>query len=267
MKEKKVRTDKIREMKGERKKIVMVTAYDYPTGRIVDEAGVDIVLVGDSLGMTTLGYEDTLRVRLDEMIHHCSAVRRGVKNALLVGDMPFLSYKIDTKTALINCGRMLQEGGAEAVKLEGGAEIAHIIRDIVQAGIPVMGHIGLTPQSLHQLGGYKIQGKEPEELLKLLSDAEVLQEVGCFSIVIEAVPRDVGEKITRSVKIPTIGIGAGKGCDGQVLVFTDIVGLTFGKVPKLAKKYADLGAIAGEAIKKFASEVREGTFPDEEHSY
>lgn len=267
MKEKKIRIDKIKAMKSEGRKVVMITAYDYPSARIADESGVDIILVGDSLANTALGHEDTLRVSLDDMVHHCAAVKRGASSALIVGDMPFLSYKIDSKQALINCGIMLQKGGAEAVKMEGGAEIAGIVRDVVLAGIPVMGHIGLTPQSIHQIGGYKIQGKLPDDIKKLIEDAKALEKAGCFAIVIEAVPREVGAKISKSVKIPTIGIGAGNGCDGQVLVWADVMGLTFGKSPKFAKQYADLKTAAENAVKKFSEEVRSGTFPGEEQSY
>ncbi len=245
----------------------MITAYDYPTAKIADQAGVDIILVGDSLTMTTLGYEDTLRATMDDMLHHCAAVKRGTFGALIVGDMPFLSYKYDIRQALKNCGKMLQIGGAEAVKMEGGSELANIIKEVVTAGIPVMGHIGLTPQSLHQLGGYKIQGKEPDAIMKLLKDAENLEKAGCFSIVVEAVPRDVGEKISKSISIPVIGIGAGNGCDGQVLVWADVMGLNFGKLPKFAKNYADLKTIAENAVKNYAEEVRAGIFPSEENSY
>lgn len=267
MKEKKIRTDKIKALKYEGKKIVMVTAYDYPTARIAEEAEVDIILVGDSLAMTSLGYDDTLSVSVDDMVYHCSAVRRGAPNSFVVGDMPFLSYKYDIKTALKNCGKVIQKGRAEAVKMEGGAELAPIIKEVVLAGIPVMGHIGLTPQSLHQIGGYKIQGKEPDGIEKLMNDAEALVKAGCFSIVIEAVPKAVGEKISKSIPIPTIGIGAGNGCDGQVLVWADIMGLTFGKIPKFAKKYADLKEMAEKAMRAYAEEVRNGSFPNDEHSY
>jgi 3-methyl-2-oxobutanoate hydroxymethyltransferase len=253
-------------MKGQ-SKIAMLTAYDYPMARLVDKAGVDIVLVGDSLGMVMLGFDTTLSVTMDMMTHHCAAVSRGVTNALVVADMPFMSYKICPEQALENAARLIQEGGVEAVKIEGGAEMAHIACALVDAGIAVMGHIGLTPQSVHLLSGYKVQGKDHQQVQKLLDDAAALEEAGIFSLVVEAVPEEVGKLITEHTKVPTIGIGAGRYCDGQVLVINDILGLTFGKKPKFANQYTDLGKEAAAAIDAYIKDVREGKFPTEDNCY
>ncbi len=263
----KVRTDSLLERKRAGEKIVMVTAYDYPSGRLTDEAGVDVVLVGDSLGNVALGYADTIPVTLDQMVHHTAAVRRGVKRALLVSDMPFMTYKSSIEEALRNCARLVQQGGAEAVKLEGGEEIAPTVERLTRAGIPVMGHLGLTPQSIHALGGYSVQGKRPDAAQRLRSDALALQEAGCFSIVLECMPWDLAEEISRSLAIPTIGIGAGGGCDGQVLVLGDLIGLTSGKLPRFVKQYAQVGQTIREAVGEYAREVRTGAYPDREHAY
>jgi 3-methyl-2-oxobutanoate hydroxymethyltransferase len=263
----KVRTLRIVKMKEKKQKIVMLTAYDCFMAKVLDEAGVDIILVGDSVGMVQLGFEDTLRVTLDMMIHHCAAVRRGVKSSLLVGDMPFMTYKINEDEALRNAARMVQEGGCEAVKIEGGENVARFTARIVNAGIPVMGHIGLIPQSVHQLGGYRVQGKEEEDVARLINDARALQEAGVFSIVVEAVPPSVGKRITESVHVPTIGIGAGPHCDGQVLVINDMLGLTDKNPPHFVKQYAELGNTARKAVEKYIEEVRNGAFPDKEHWY
>ncbi len=263
----KVRTLRLMKMKEKGEKIVMLTAYDYFIAQLLDEAGVDIILVGDSVGMVQLGFSDTLSVTLDMIIHHCAAVRRGVHSALLVGDMPFMSYKINEEEALRNAARLVQQGGCEAVKIEGGESVARFAARIVHAGIPVMGHIGLVPQSVHQLGGYRVQGKEEEDVSRLISDARSLEQAGCFVIVIEAVPPEVGKRITESVQIPTIGIGAGPFCDGQVLVVNDMLGMTHHKPPHFVKQYADLGKAAKTAVGQFIEDVRKGAFPDKEHSY
>lgn len=263
----KIRTITIQKMKEDRQKIAMLTAYDYPMARILDMAGIDIILVGDTLGAVVLGYGNTVPVTMADMIHHCQAVRRGVTNSLLVGDMPFMSYKLSREQALKNATRLVQRGGVEAVKMEGAGEVVPIIQAVVGAGIPVMGHIGLTPQSIHQLGGYRIQGQDDEAATKLLNEAKRLEAAGVFAVVIEAVPEQVGKTITAALRIPTIGIGAGRGCDGQVLVLGDFLGLTFGKVPRFAKKYADLQQIVRNAVQQYIREVREGDFPDELHHY
>ena len=263
----KIRITTIQKMKQDGQKIAMLTAYDYPMAHILDMAGIEIILVGDSVGSVALGYGNTVPVTMADMIHHCQAVRRGVTNSLVVGDMPFMSYKISQKQALTNATRLVQRGGVEAVKMEGGGEIVPIIQTVVQAGIPVMGHVGLTPQSIHQLGGYRIQGRDNEAATKLLDDAQRLEAAGVFALVIEAVPEEVGKTITGALRIPTIGIGAGRGCDGQVLVLGDFLGLTFGRVPRFAKKYADLQQIIGNAVEQYIREVREGHFPDETHHY
>lgn len=263
----KMRTLRLKKMKAEGQKIVMLTAYDYFMARLLDEAGVDILLVGDSVGMVQLGFPDTLRVTLDMIIHHSAAVSRGIKSALLVGDMPFMTYKVSEEEALRNAARLVQEGGCEAVKLEGGAKVARFASCIVNAGIPVMGHIGLVPQSIHQLGGYRVQGREEEDVERLISDAHAIEEAGAFSIVIEAVPSEVGRRITEAVSIPTIGIGAGPHCDGQVLVLNDMLGMTHQKPPHFVKKYADLKTVVQSAIETFISDVRSGAFPDKDHCY
>ncbi len=257
---------KIVAMKGQRK-IVMVTAYDYTSARIADEAGVDIILVGDSLAMVMQGRDSTIPVTVDEMIYHAKMVRRGVKNALIVVDMPFMSYQSDYIEAVENAGRILKETGCDAVKLEGGKEFAVTISSMITAGIPVMGHLGLTPQSINIFGSYKTRGKSKEEAEKIKEDAKYLQEAGVFSIVLESVPASLAKEVTDSVSVPTIGIGAGVHTDGQVLVFHDLLGLFDDFKPKFVKRYAHLKVEAVDAIKRFADEVRNGIFPDDEHSY
>jgi 3-methyl-2-oxobutanoate hydroxymethyltransferase len=264
----KVTIPKLRAMKESGERIAMLTAYDWPTALLLDRAGIDVLLVGDSVGNNILGYESTIPVTMEEMIHHTKAVRRGVKRALLIGDMPFLSYQVSAEQALANAGRFLKEGGADAVKLEGGAEMADIINLLVRRGIPVMGHIGLTPQRAAQLGGLKVQGRDEETAQKLLNDAKILEEAGVFSLVLEAVPWALAKLITERVKIPTIGIGAGPYCDGQVLVVTDMIGLSVGISPKFSKRYTNVAAEIERAAKEFISEVKSGKFPTiEEHSF
>jgi 3-methyl-2-oxobutanoate hydroxymethyltransferase len=252
-------------LKG-RAKVAAITAYDYPSGLLADAAGPDVVLVGDSLAMVVLGQEDTLSVTMEEMLHHCRATARAVKHALLVGDMPFLSYQCSTPEAVRNAGRFLKEGGARAVKLEGGRAVLPQVRAIVDAGIPVMGHIGLTPQHIANLGGFKAQGKTAEAVRILLEDARALADAGCFSLVLEAMPREAAARITRAVPIPTIGIGAGPDTDGQVLVIHDILGLYDRFLPKFVKQYANLAQPGREAVAAYYAEVRAGTFPGPEHS-
>jgi 3-methyl-2-oxobutanoate hydroxymethyltransferase len=264
----KVTIPKLRAMKESGERIAMLTAYDWPTALLLDRAGIDVLLVGDSVGNNILGYESTIPVTMEEMIHHTKAVRRGVKRALLIGDMPFLSYQVSAEQALANAGRFLKEGGADAVKLEGGAEMADIINLLVRRGIPVMGHIGLTPQRAAQLGGLKVQGRDEETAQKLLNDAKILEEAGVFSLVLEAVPWALAKLITERVKIPTIGIGAGPYCDGQVLVVTDMIGLSVGISPKFSKRYTNVAAEIERAAKEFISEVKSAKFPTiEEHSF
>ena len=253
--------------KQAKKKIVAVTAYDALFGRLVDEAGVDVVLVGDSVNQVIAGDTSTLPATVDQMIYHATMVRRGVKRALLVVDMPFLSYQISPEDALRNCGRVMKETRASAVKIEGGQPMAPTVRALVDAGIPVMGHIGLTPQSVHALGGYKVQGRSPEAAQRLERDAKALEEAGCFAIVLELLPADVGAKVSASLTIPTIGIGAGAGCDGQVLVLPDLLGLNDAFKPKFLKKYATMADDVRNAVGAFAREVREETYPDEGHSF
>lgn len=257
----------LQEQKARGEKIAMVTAYDFPSARIADEAGLDLILVGDSLGMAILGYETTLPVTMDEMLYHTKAVARGVKNSLLVADMPFLSYHLTIPEAIANAGKFLQEAGAQAVKLEGGQDRIEVIQAIVKAGIPVMGHLGLTPQSVHQLGGYKVQGKEKAQAQKLLEEARELEEAGVFSLVLECIPSRLAETISRSLSIPTIGIGAGPCCDGQVLVWHDLLGITRNLKPRFVKRYANLHAEMLQAVKAYKDEVKEGKFPLAEHSF
>jgi len=259
--------NEIRQMKQTGEKITMLTAYDYSTARIIDEVGIPLILVGDSLGMVVLGYESTIPVTIDEMLHHTKAVVRGTKRAMVIGDMPFMTYHVSVEDALRNAARFIQEGGAQAVKLEGGVTVAEKVRGIVNCGIPVMGHIGLTPQSIYQLGGYKVQGKTPEAATRLLEDARSLEQAGAFAIVLETVPTPLAALITRSVSVPTIGIGAGIGCDGQVQVINDILGSFTDFVPKHAKQYAKLTEIIRVAIIEFDSEVKAGSFPTEEQSF
>jgi len=250
-----------------RRKLTMLTAYDYLTALWVDRSGVDMILVGDSLAMVMLGHEDTLSVTMEEMLHHTRAVTRGAKRALVIGDMPFLSYQVSVEQAVENAGRFLKEARAQAVKLEGGASVLRQVEAIVKAGIPVQGHLGLTPQSIAQLGGFKVQGKDEETARRLLDDALALSDAGCFSLVLEAVPAPVAEKITRSVPIPTVGIGAGPACDGQVLVTHDLAGLFDRFVPRFVKQYDQLGARLLEAARRYREEVESGAFPGPEHSF
>lgn len=257
----------IREMKQRGEKIPMLTAYDYATAKIVDEAGVPLILVGDSLGMVILGYESTIPVTMDEMIHHTKAVVRGTKHALVIGDMPFMTYHLSVEDALRNAARFIQEGGAQAVKLEGGEVVAEKVSRLVACGIPVQGHIGLTPQSVHQLGGYKVVGKTPEVAVRVLNDAKALEEAGAFSIVLECVPAPLSKLITERVAVPTIGIGAGKHCDGQVQVVSDILGLFTDFVPKHAKQYAKLNQAITTAVTDYIAEVKAGDFPTPKQSY
>jgi 3-methyl-2-oxobutanoate hydroxymethyltransferase len=249
------------------RKIVCLTAYDYPTARVVDAAGVDIVLVGDSLGMVVLGYDDTLPVTLDDMLHHTRAVRRGIHKALLVADMPYGSYHADIPDAIRNAVRFLKEAGAEAVKVEGGERRMELIARFVEAEIPVMGHIGLTPQSLHALGGFRVQGKTYAAAEQLLRDARAVQAAGAFSIVLESVPRELAAEITRELRIPTIGIGAGPDCDGQILVLHDMIGLGGDHPMKFVRRYANVGEIIAQAVGHYADDVRAGRFPADEESY
>ena len=257
----------IREMKQRGEKIPMLTAYDYATAKLVDEAGVPLILVGDSLGMVMLGYESTIPVTMDEMIHHTKAVVRGTKHALVIGDMPFMTYHLSVEDALRNAARFIQEGGAQAVKLEGGEVVAEKVSRLVACGIPVQGHIGLTPQSVHQLGGYKVVGKTPEVAVRVLNDAKALEEAGAFSIVLECVPAPLSKLITERVAVPTIGIGAGKHCDGQVQVVSDILGLFTDFVPKHAKQYAKLNQAITTAVTDYIADVKAGAFPTPKQSY
>ena len=266
MAEQKVTTATIRERKIKGEKIAMLTAYDYATATALDESGVDIILVGDSLGMVVLGYDSTLPVTMEDMLHHTKAVARGTKRALVIADMPFLSYQVSQEKAIYNAGRFLQEAGAHGVKLEGGMEIANLTRKITSIGIPVMGHLGLTPQSVHQLGGYKIQGKEGAAAKKIMEDAKAIEEAGAFSIVLECVPAPLAKTITQSVSIPTIGIGAGVDCDGQVLVINDMLGMFERSTPKFVKRYCNLHAQMKESVRQYIDEVKNGAFPDKEHS-
>ncbi|MFW6105582.1 MAG: 3-methyl-2-oxobutanoate hydroxymethyltransferase [Chloroflexota bacterium] len=257
----------IKEMKQKQEKIPMLTAYDYMTAKMVDESGVPLILVGDSLGMVMLGYESTIPVTMEEMIHHTKAAVRGAKKALIIGDMPFMTYHISMSDALHNATRFIQEGGAQAVKLEGGEVVAEKVRRLVDCGIPVMGHIGLTPQSIHQLGGFKVQGKAVEEAKKLLNDARILEEAGAFAIVLECTPAPLSKLMTQNLAIPTIGIGAGPDCDGQVQVVSDILGLYTEFVPKHAKQYARLAGEIQNAVSSYISEVKSLSFPTMEQSY
>jgi len=262
-----VTTATVRDMKKKGDKISMLTAYDYPTAAAMDEAGIDLILVGDSLGMVVLGYDSTLPVTMEDMIHHTKAVTRAVNRAMVIGDMPFMSYQVSVEEAVRNAGRFMQEAGAHGVKLEGGREVAEVTRRIAQAGIPVMGHIGLTPQSVHQLGGYKVQGKDHPSATKLLEDAKILEDAGAFSIVLECVPAQLAEKITASLSMSTIGIGGGLHCDGQVLVVHDMLGLFERFTPKFVKKYTNLNVQIKGAVTQYIDEVKKGTFPGPEHSF
>jgi 3-methyl-2-oxobutanoate hydroxymethyltransferase len=263
---KKVTTLALRQKKERGEAISMLTAYDYPTALVMDQAGMDCILVGDSLGMVVLGYENTLPVTMEDMLHHCRAVARGARSALLVGDMPFMSYQASVEEAVRNAGRFLQDGGMDAIKLEGGHERVDAIKAIVAAGIPVMGHLGLTPQSVHQLGGFRPQGKTALTAKRLLEDAFLLEEAGCFAVVLESVPARLAELISQKLTIPTIGIGAGVGCDGQVLVTHDLLGLFERFTPKFVKKYADLHGEMQRAFSEYIADVQAKTFPGAEHT-
>jgi len=257
----------LKEMKQRGEKIPMLTAYDYATAKLIDEAGVPLILVGDSLGMVVLGYESTIPVTMEEMLHHTRAVVRGTKRTLVVGDMPFMTYHASISDALYNAGRFIQQGGAQAVKLEGGEPMAEVVHRVMECGMPVMGHIGLTPQSIHQLGGFKVQGKTREAAIRLLKDARALEEAGAFAIVLESIPAPLARIITQKVSIPTIGIGAGPWCDGQVQVISDLLGLFTDFVPKHAKQYAKLFDTIKNAVADYISEVQAGTFPTKKESY
>jgi len=259
--------NQIKEMKPKGEKITMLTAYDYTTAKIVDEVGIPLILVGDSLGMVVLGYESTIPVTMEEMLHHTKAVVRGTKQAMVIGDMPFMTYHISIEDALRNAARFIQEGGAQAVKLEGGVTVAEKVRSIVNCGIPVMGHIGLTPQSIYQLGGFKVRGKSPETAANMLKDAQALEEAGAFAIVLETVPAPLATLITQRIGIPTIGIGAGIGCDGQVQVINDILGSFTDFVPKHAKQYTQLTNIIRTAVTEYHNEVTAGSFPTDKQSF
>ena len=248
-------------------KISMLTAYDYSTAKLMDESGINSILVGDSLGNVILGYEDTISVTMEDMIHHTSAVARGAKNALVVADLPFMSYQTSVYDAVVNAGRLMKEGRANAVKLEGGEEVCPQITAITKAGIPVMAHLGLTPQSINAFGGFKVQGKTSQTAQKLLDNARAVEKAGAFAVVLECVPYKLAEIVTKELKIPTIGIGAGAGCDGQVLVYQDLLGMFSDFTPKFVKKYADLGSIMKDAFKNYIEDINKGEFPKQEHTY
>ena len=257
----------VRQQKKDGDKITMLTAYDYSTAKLMDEAGIDMILVGDSLGMVMLGYEDTLSVTMEDMLHHTRAVCRGTKNAMVVGDMPFMSYQASVYDAVVNAGRFIKETGCNAVKLEGGAAVCPQIKAITEAGIPVMAHLGLTPQSVNAFGGFKVQGKSEEAARKLVDDAKAIQEAGAFAVVLECIPSKLAKLISETIQIPTIGIGAGAGCDGQVLVYQDMLALFSDFKPKFVKHLADVGSAMKEGFEGYIREVKEGTFPAEEHSF
>ena len=260
-------TTSIMQMKNSGHKISMLTAYDYTTARLLDEAGVNTILVGDSLGHVILGYEDTISVTVEDMIHHSAAVARGAKNALVVTDLPFMSYQTSVYDAVVNAGRLMKEGRAGAVKLEGGKEVCPQIKAIVSAGIPVVAHLGLTPQSINTFGGFKVQGKTEAAAKKLIEDAKAVEEAGAFLLVLECVPAKLAKLVTESINIPTIGIGAGAGCDGQVLVIYDMLGMFSDFKPKFVKHFANAGDVIREAVKTYIAEIDDGTFPAEEHCY
>ena len=250
-----------------KKKITCLTAYDYPTARLMDEAGVDVVLVGDSVAMVVLGYESTLPLTMEESLHHTKAVRRGVQRALVVADMPFGTYQGDVNEALKNAVRFVKEAGAEAVKVEGGERRLEVIARLTEAEIPVMGHVGLTPQSVNAMGGYRVQGKSERAAEQLLRDARAVEAAGAFSLVLEGIPRELAAEITKSVRIPTIGIGAGPDCDGQILVLHDLLGLTFQEPPKFARRYANVGEVISQAVREYCADVQGGSFPSDAESY
>ncbi len=264
---KKVNVHTLRAMKKKGEKIVMLTAYDFQTALLEDRAGVDMMLVGDSLGMVVLGHDTTVPVTVDDIVHHLRGVSAADPKAMVVGDLPFMSYQASVDDAVRNAGRLLKEGGAEAVKLEGGRRVAPMVEAIIAADIPLMGHIGLTPQSYHRMGGFKVQGKTEEEADRLLAEAKYLESAGCFGMVLEGMPSDLARTITAEVSIPTIGIGAGPECDGQVLVVNDILGMSDGFSPKFVKRYADIGAQIQSAVSDYIADVRAGSFPDDDHSY
>lgn len=259
---KRVRVPDLKERKAAGKKISVLTAYDYTMATLLDRAGVDMLLVGDSLGMVVLGYETTLPVTLDMMVHHTRAVSRGARSALVVADMPFLTYQINVSEAVRNAGRLLQEGGAAAVKLEGGEEVADVVKRMVDIGIPVMGHLGLTPQAVHRIGGFRQQARTAEAAARLMDDAHKLEEAGVFSMVLESIPAEVARTVTQNLAVPTIGIGAGPWCDGQVLVSYDVLGLYEGSTPPFARKYTDLAGIITDAARSFVADVQAGRFPE-----
>ena len=256
-----------KQAKEKKEKLTMLTAYDYSTAKIIDEAGINGILVGDSLGMVCLGYEDTLSVTMEDMIHHTRAVARGTKNTLVVGDMPFMSYQTSVYDAVVNAGRLIKEGRAQAVKLEGGIEVCDKIEAIVKASIPVMGHIGLTPQSVNAFGGFKVQGKDKEAAKKLIDEALAIEKAGAFAVVLECVPAKLAAIISEKLSIPTIGIGAGVNCDGQILVYQDMLGVFSDFTPKFVKKYENLGEKMNIAFRKYIEEIKDGVFPAEEHSF
>ncbi len=256
-----------KQSKQQGRKISMLTAYDYSTAKLMDEAGINAILVGDSLGNVVLGYKDTLSVTMEDMIHHGAAVARGAKNAMVVVDMPFMSYQASVYDAVVNAGRLMKEGRASAVKLEGGKEVCPQVKAVTEAGIPVMGHLGLTPQSINALGGHRVQGKTQQAAQKLLDDARALQEAGAFAVVLECVPEKLADKVTKELEIPTIGIGAGSGCDGQVLVYQDMLGMFSDFTPKFVKKFANVGQVMKEAFKSYIDEIQQGSFPSQEHCY
>ncbi|MDD5644227.1 MAG: 3-methyl-2-oxobutanoate hydroxymethyltransferase [bacterium] len=260
-------TEDIKKLKTAGKKIVAITAYDWATASLCRDAGPDIVLVGDSLSMVALGYDTTLPVTMDEMVHHAKAVVRAGLAALIVADMPFMSFNVSAESAVYNAGRFIKEAGVKAVKIEGGIGLSPVVRLLVERGIPVMGHIGLTPQDILVMGGYKVQAKTPEKIELLIKDAKALEEAGAFSVVLECVPAEVGKLLSDSIGIPVIGIGAGPFCDGQIMVFSDLTGLYEKKKAKFVKVYADAGTVIKDAVRKYADEVRNGDFPDKEHSY
>ena len=267
MERKKITITDLQNKKRDGKKITMLTAYDYPMAKLVDDAGIDVILVGDSLGMVVLGLDSTVPVTMDMMIHHAMAARRGTKYAFFIGDMPFMSYQVSKEEAIRNAGRFMKEAGCDAVKLEGGEEVLDTTIAIVNAGIPVLGHLGLTPQTISKLGGFKVQGKDAEGANKILEQALKLERAGCFAIVLECVPEEVAKLITEKLSIPTISIGAGRYCDGQVLVVNDVVGLFDRFVPKFVKQYVKLSALISDGLKKYKDEVEKGIFPDSTHSF
>ncbi|MBF4695392.1 3-methyl-2-oxobutanoate hydroxymethyltransferase [Fusibacter ferrireducens] len=263
----KVTTSTFLKKKLKKEKITILTAYDYSTAKLLDQGGVDCLLVGDSLGMTMLGYEDTLSVTMADMIHHTKAVVRGTKNAMVVADMPFMSYHVSVEDAIRNAGRLIQEAGAHAVKLEGGSQIKDKIEGIINAQIPIMGHLGLTPQSVNAIGGFKVQGKSEAQAQKLVDEAKLLESLGCFAIVLECIPAKLAKIISESISIPTIGIGAGVDCDGQVLVIQDLLGMYTELTPKFVKQYAVLNGVIEQAVKSYCDEVKDGVFPTEAHTF